>query len=217
MSTTERPLRRDAERNRQRILAAALELFTERGLGVTLNDVAHHAGVGVGTVYRRFPDKEQLIDALFEDKIAELISFAETALANPDAWEGLVGFITTLLEEQCSDRGLKEVLLGSSQGRERIAGARDELAPRVEELVARAQAQGTLWGDVRAADFPVVQMMIAAVIDTTADIEPQLWRRYLGLVLRGLRAAPGQEALPVPALADDDVEACMRAWRPPRR
>src|SRR4051794_26930527 len=63
--STETGLRRDAERNRQRILEAARELFAERGLGVTLNDVAHHAGVGVGTVYRRFPDKELLIDTLF--------------------------------------------------------------------------------------------------------------------------------------------------------
>src|SRR4051794_18831071 len=70
--TTERPLRRDAERNRQRILAAAAEVFAERGLGATLDDIARHAGVGVGTVYRRFPDKDALIDALFLERMGEL-------------------------------------------------------------------------------------------------------------------------------------------------
>src|SRR5579884_684684 len=77
MATVERPLRKDAERNRRRILDAAAELFTERGLGVTLNDIAHHADVGVGTVYRRFPDKELLIDALFEERFAEFVALAE--------------------------------------------------------------------------------------------------------------------------------------------
>jgi AcrR family transcriptional regulator len=217
MSTTERPLRRDAERNRQRILDSASELFTERGLSVTLNDVAHHAGVGVGTVYRRFPDKEQLIDALFEDKIAELIGHAEDALANPDPWQGLVSFLTANLEGQVADQGLKEVLLGSDQGRERIAGARRELAPRVERLIARAQAQGALREDIEGEDFGIVMMMIGTVIDTTRQIEPELWRRYLALILRGMSSTPMQEPLPVPALAEAQADACMQAWRPPRR
>ena len=79
----ERPLRKDAERNRQRILAAAGELFAERGLGVTLDDIARHAGVGVGTVYRRYPDKEVLIDALFEQRIEALCAVAERGARRP--------------------------------------------------------------------------------------------------------------------------------------
>ena len=85
----ERPLRKDAERNRQRILEAAGELFAERGLGVTLDDVAHHAGVGVGTVYRRFPDKEVLIDALFEQRIEAIATIASEALEIEDPWDGV--------------------------------------------------------------------------------------------------------------------------------
>ena len=80
LTPTERPLRKDAERNRQRILTAAGELFAERGLGVTLDDIAHHAGVGVGTVYRRFPNKEVLIDALFEQRIEAIATIAAEAL-----------------------------------------------------------------------------------------------------------------------------------------
>ena len=82
MTSPARPLRRDAELNRQRILAAAGELFAERGLAVTLDDIARHAGVGVGTVYRRYPDKELLIDALFEERLTALCEAAEAALAS---------------------------------------------------------------------------------------------------------------------------------------
>src|SRR5436189_2462609 len=100
MSASEPALRKDAERNRQRILDAARELFAEQGLGVTLNDVAHHAGVGVGTVYRRFPDKSHLIEELFEKEVGELVSFMEEAVDDPDPWRGLTGCLRRNLELQ---------------------------------------------------------------------------------------------------------------------
>jgi AcrR family transcriptional regulator len=90
---TARPLRRDAERNRQRILKAAAEVFAERGLEVSLDEVARHAGVGVGTVYRRFPTKDDLIEALFMDRIDEVATLAEQAAQDPDPWAGLVSFM----------------------------------------------------------------------------------------------------------------------------
>src|ERR1700721_3342156 len=94
-----RPLRRDAERNRQRILRAAAEVFTTRGLQATLDDVARHAGVGVGTVYRRFPDKESLVEALFEERLAAMVALAEKALAEPDSWTGLVSFLSSACDQ----------------------------------------------------------------------------------------------------------------------
>src|SRR5437763_8806283 len=90
---SERPLRRDAERNRQLILDAARVVFAERGLSGSHDDIAREAGVGVGTVYRRFPDKEELIDALFEERIGEIADVARASLAAGDAWEGLVDFL----------------------------------------------------------------------------------------------------------------------------
>ena len=92
------------------------EVFAERGLGVTLDDIAHHAGVGVGTVYRRFPDKEQLIDALFEARIEELVAVADAGLPNPDALAGLVHFLERGLELQAGDRGLKELCSAPASG-----------------------------------------------------------------------------------------------------
>src|SRR5579862_1591321 len=109
-STADRPLRADAERNRRRIMDSARALFAERGLDVTLNDIAHHAGVGVGTVYRRFPSKDDLIDALFEDGVSRIAGIAREGLEDPDPWNGFVSTLERLLELQEADRGLKELL-----------------------------------------------------------------------------------------------------------
>jgi AcrR family transcriptional regulator len=219
MATAERPLRKDAERNRQRILEAARELFTERGLGVTLNDIAHYAGCGVGTVYRRFPDKEQLIDALFEKRVEEMVALAEEGLANPDPWDGLVGFLEHALEATARDRGLKELLLSSDQGRARVAAARERLLPIAGLLIERAHAVGTLRADIDDRDMPVIQFMLGTVIDAARDVEPDLWRRYLAVVLRGLRAEPTPaKPLPVGPLDEEQLETVMRCWQPtPRR
>jgi len=220
MSTVERPLRRDAERNRQRILEAARELFTERGLGVTLNDIARHAGCGVGTVYRRFPDKELLIDALFEERIGRLVEIARDSLTIEDPWQGLTAFMEKGLEAMAGDRGLKELLLSSDQGcsRERIAAARERLQPMIDALVARAHASGALRQDIEPRDMPILQVMFGAVIDASQDVEPQLWRRYLEIVMRGLRAEPTNPGpLPVGALDDESLEVVLSSVRPPLR
>ena len=98
IASAERKLRADAARNRQRVLAAAAEVFAERGLDVSLDEVAHAAGVGVGTLYRRFPNKEALVDALFEDKVENMVVLAHEAEALDDPWEGFVYFIEHALE-----------------------------------------------------------------------------------------------------------------------
>src|SRR3954470_886624 len=140
----DRPLRRDAERNRQRILAAAGELFTERGLGVTLDDIAHHAGVGVGTVYRRFPDKEVLIDALFEQRIEEICGLAAEALEIADPSEAFRFYFEQGSELQARDRGLKELLTSSTHGGAALTDAKGRLRTRVTELFDRAKAAGVV-------------------------------------------------------------------------
>src|SRR5215218_8506447 len=114
--TTPRPLRADAERNRRRILDAAAELFAAKGLSVGLDEISHHAGVGVATAYRRFPDKRQLIDALFDQRLDRLVELAERGLAADDAWEGLADFIEQATELHIANRGLKELVFGSDHG-----------------------------------------------------------------------------------------------------
>jgi AcrR family transcriptional regulator len=211
MSTmADRPLRKDAERNRQRILDAATELFAQRGLGVTLNEIAHHADVGVGTVYRRFPDKELLIDALFEERVEQMLALAQEALLDPEPWHGLVSFFERLLEHQACDRGLKQLLLGTPQGCARVGGVRERMMPIVTTLITRAREAGELRADVEPADLAVIQWMLGTVVDYGHEVNQELWRRYLHLLLRGLRADPTPpEPLPVPAMTQAQLDALL--------
>ena len=215
---SERRLRRDAERNRRRILAAAADAFAECGLAVTMDEIARRAGVGVGTVYRRFPDKELLIEALFEERIGELVVLAEAARDDPDPWHGLVGFIEGLVALLAADRGLKEVVLSGAHGRARVARARGRIAPVVDELLERAQAAGDLRPDLAGPDVGLVQVMLAAVVDCTSEVAPEAWRRMLGIVVDGLRTrrdAPSE--LPAGPLDERGLDRAMAAWRPPAR
>ena len=218
MAATERPLRADAERNRRRVMDAARELFANRGLEVTLNDIAHHAGVGVGTVYRRFPDKAVLIEALFEERIEELVAIARAGLDDPDPMNGFVTAITRVLEVQEADRGMKELMLSVDSSRQRVGRIRELMAPIVAQLVARARACGELRSDVVPQDFPMIQIMLGAVIDVGRDSAPGLWRRYLELLVQGMRAQPQPPApLSVQAPGFERMECVLGAWRPPRR
>jgi AcrR family transcriptional regulator len=205
-----RLLRADAERNRQRILAAAAELFTERGLEPSLDDVARHAGVGVGTVYRRFPDKASLADALFDERIDALVALAEQAQAQPDAWTALVSFLERSAEILVSNRGLRQILMYAAHGHERGTCARDRMRPAIESLVRRAQADGQVRADLGPTDIPMIEFMVAAVAEYAWHVRPTVWRRYLALILDSLRpgGAAGQP-LPEPGLSADEMAEVM--------
>ncbi|XVQ15862.1 TetR/AcrR family transcriptional regulator [Spirillospora sp. CA-255316] len=208
-----RPLRKDAERNRQRILQAAREVFAERGLEVTLDDIARHAGVGVGTVYRRFPGKEALVEALFEDQADRLLERARQALEDDDPWEGLTGFLTGIAEEFAANRGLREVILSGAHGRDKIAQRRDLLVPALQALVSRAQQAGALRPDIDASDLPLIHHMLGSVGIHTHHVRPEAWRRYLAVILDGLRSRPDLTPLPEPALTHTEMETLMQSPR----
>jgi AcrR family transcriptional regulator len=213
----ERPLRRDAERNRQRILDAARVVFAERGLSGSHDDIAREAGVGVGTVYRRFPDKEQLIDALFEERVEEIADVARAAAENPDPWEGLVGFLMRAQELQSKDRGLKEIVLGGARGTERAIAARSLIAPLVAQILQRAKDAGAVRSDVEISDFPLIQLAIGTIAESSRDIAPDVWRRMMTLVLDGLRAEHAKGKLPAPAPDEEQVDAVMKCYATSRR
>ena len=215
---TGRPLRRDAERNRERILAAAADAFAQGGLAVTMDEIARQAGVGVGTVYRRFPDKELLIEALFEQRIDELVALAEAARDHPDPFAGLVAFFETFLAVQAADRGLKEVVLGTGRGQRRVAEARARIGPVVDALLERARAAGDLRPDVESSDLALIQFMLGAVIDSTHEVDPEAWRRMLAIVLDGVRVRrEGPSPLPRKPLDEAQLDRAMAAWRRSRR
>ncbi len=218
MATTDRPLRRDAERNRRLLLEAARELFAERGLAVTLDDIARRAGLGVGTAYRRFGSRGELVDALFEERMHEVIALADEALALEDPWQSLVQFLERLAALQSQDRGLKEILLGTSEGRTRVGHMRDQMRPRAAELVARAQAAGALRADFDGSDLPLLQMMVGAIADVAPPDRPDLWRRFFALLIDGLRAPDAPRvALEEPPLGFEAIDEVLCRWRPPRR
>ena len=211
---TQAPLRKDAARNRERLLAAASELFAERGLNVTLNDIAHRAGVGVGTAYRRFANKEEVIDALFEQRLQDVIAVAEQALAAADAWGGLVDFLERSLHMQFGDRGLTEIMNSPQLGRERVNETRDRIAPLLTQLVDRAKEQRTVRSDFEQSDLFFMQMALAAIIDRTRGLAPDLYRRYLTMWLDGIRS-PRSDFTPLPttALSADQTHAVVTQTR----
>jgi len=209
-----RGLRKDAERNRQRVLTAARELFAIRGMEATLNDVAHHAGVGVGTVYRRFATKEELVEAIFEEGIAEVVCLAETALQHSNSWDGFVWFIERHCELAATDRGLREMVYSKAYGGDRVDCAREQLVPLISKLVDRARSDGYLRADIAHSDTPIIGLLAGTVSEWAGHVDPELWRRYVALLLEGMRYHPDQKPLGTDALDADQMHAAMHGWDP---
>jgi AcrR family transcriptional regulator len=197
-------LRSDARRNRERLVASARELFAAHGVDVPVEDITHHAGLGMGTLYRHFPTKEELLDAVLEDSFAELVQAAEEAVAADDAWAGFTGFLERALAAHALNRGLKDVLAARRQGR-RAEAMRNRMRPLLRRMIQRAQEQGTLRADFAPEDLPLVFWTADRVIDRTAAVAPDYWRRFLGLLLDGLRA-DAATPLPRPSLTRAQLE-----------
>ena len=213
-----RPLRRDAERNRERLLDAARELLTERGLDVTMDEVAQRAGVGVGTAYRRFASRDELIEALIEERMAEFLALADEVARDADPWNGLITFVERSTAMQIADRGLKDLLMGHAGRLERVRGAREHVIVVVDDLVRRAQAAGQVRPDVRGHDVGMITLMVAAAADFADRARPDVWRRYLALLLDGLRAGCAVPSpLPAEPLTDEELERALGVKRPRRR
>ena len=205
-ATQERPLRRDAARNRELILTTAAEVFAEQGLDAGYDEIARRAGIGVGTVYRRFPERAELVQALFESRIEEMVAIGQEAVAMPDAWEGLTWFFERSVEKQVADRGLKEVMVQTLNESGQMTVGRERIGPIVESLMQRAQADGMLRQDVGVTDLGMQLMLIGSL--STPD-QPELWRRYLALLFDGLRARPDTSPLPLESPPDEAMHTLM--------
>jgi AcrR family transcriptional regulator len=209
-----RALRKDAERNRQRVLEAARELFAAKGLETTLNDVAHHANVGVGTVYRRFATKEELVGAIFEDGIDQIAALAEAALQHENSWDGFAWFVEQLCELTATDRGLREMAYSKAYSGCGVEASRLRIDPLVSKLVERARADGYLRPDVAPTDIPIVGLLAGTVSEWAGHVESHLWRRYVALLLDGMRYCEHQKRLAVNALENEQIDAAMQGWHP---
>lgn len=217
-SAPAKPLRADAERNRRRIIDAARVLFASRGIDITLDDVAAHAKVGVGTVYRRFSCKEHLIDGVFEQRLEDMLVNAQQSLEVDSAWDGLVVFLEKVCEAISADRGLNDVIMGTDEGCNGIARMRERIDPFIEKIVRRAKEEGTLRSDVEVNDFFALIAMVGTAAEFTCAVEPANWRRYFTIVLDGLRAdAHRPTPLPGRAFTSDEIVESKAAMHGRRR
>ncbi|MCV7420492.1 TetR/AcrR family transcriptional regulator [Mycobacterium yunnanensis] len=191
-----RPLRADATRNRELLLAAAEAEFTERGSAASVADIARRAGVAKGTVFRHFPTKEDLIASIVGGHVAALINEARRQLNSPDSGAALLEFLTVAADQRRQHD--LTFLQSVSEGDSRVTELRDELLACVDLLVAAARQEGTVRDDVTGADVFLLMCAPIHVVDNLADPPPDLWRRYLALIFDGLRPQ-GAHPLPQPA------------------
>ncbi|WP_224392465.1 TetR/AcrR family transcriptional regulator [Pseudonocardia sp. ICBG1293] len=196
MTTSRRPERTDATRNRSSLLAAAEVEFAEHGLGASMADIARRAGVAKGTVFRHFATKEELIAAIVGGHFRALTAVARGLADAPDPGAALLEFLTAAAGGQAHhDLSFLQTLTEGDSG---IAALRDELHGCVEQLVDRAREAGAVRADITGTD---VWVLICAPVHATgyvSDPAPDLWRRYLAIIFDGLRPA-GAHPLPRPA------------------
>jgi AcrR family transcriptional regulator len=180
------PKRADALRNRERVVAAAAEVFAERGVEASVPDVAARAGVGKATVYRSFPSKEHLIAAVVIDRLEDFERRARELLDEPDAWAALNELMTEKAVEHCADRALASAVQASASS-ELLTEARRRMWEAVEVLMDRAKAQGTIRAGANAEDLRVLWGGAARMLAADEVDDPEEWRRYARLALDALR------------------------------
>lgn len=212
-TSQEKSLRKDAASNRVLIVEAAKRVFSEHGFSATLHDVAKEAGVGVGTVYRRFANKQELMQEIYEEQIEELLGILHTALAFENSWECLVYYLENATRIQVRDRGMAQIISGQDMSSEVFASSKNRIAPLVNQVIERGIQDGVVRADAQGTDLIFIQVgliNIARLVGSNrAEHKPdtsELYRRYLWLALESLRKhRPTDLPLPVPALTTEET------------
>jgi AcrR family transcriptional regulator len=188
------PLRADAERNRRLVLDAAREVFATQGLTAPMAEIARRAGVGVATLFRRFPTREDLITATFADRMAAYADAIDAALTDPDPWHGFCGYVERVCAMQAADRGFADVLTMSFPTAKALEAERNRAGAGFAELIARAQGAGRLRADFVHQDLVMVLMANAGVV-AAAGAAPGASQRLVGYLLQ---AFASEAAAPLP-------------------
>jgi AcrR family transcriptional regulator len=202
-ATLSRPMRSDAQRNRERLLVAAGQVFEEKGLEASVADVARAAGVGMGTLYRRFPSKDALIEALVSEVLEATIAMAEEAATLPDG-TGLEHFLHAVSAYHAEHLGCLPKLWSSHHV---VQAARREIAGHLADLLADAQAHGRVRAELTSTDLSLVMWSIRGVLETTRSHAPEAWRRHLDLLVAGMR--PSETALAHRPLRQSEVDRIL--------
>ncbi|MET9154901.1 helix-turn-helix domain-containing protein [Streptomyces griseoflavus] len=208
--------RRDALRNRDLLVRAAHAVFSEQGLDAPLDVIARRAGVGNATLYRHFPTRAALVDAVFRDQLTGTMAAGEHARAVPDAWEGLTGYLRTVFATLAADRGTNDLMTTRLADVEVLQAVHAHNRRTVELLLDRAREQGTVRPDVTTEDllFALAALGRAVPPLVTAGA-PDAWQRPLALLLDGLRTAP-PGPLPGAALTEDELATVLGEMGPHR-
>jgi AcrR family transcriptional regulator len=189
------PRRRDAQERRTRLIAAAQREFAARGVDASLERIARNAGVAIGTLYRHFPTRLDLLMAAFEPRLQEFLEEADKALEMNDPWEGLVRYLENLFRVQAGDRGFNDFLSRRLPGSAETERIHDQLCRQIEDVLTRAQEAGRARRDITQADIVNLIWSNGRMIDATSTTAPNAWRRQLHLMLDAYRA---ERAHPIP-------------------
>lgn len=181
-------LRSDAQDNRDRVLAAARELFATEGLQVTMRHIARRAGVGPATLYRRFPTKQELVVAAFADEMRTCADIVAEGAADPDPWRGLCGIIERITVVNAQNRGFTDAFLATYPDQVDFAAHRVGLAREVDAIARRARAAGELRADFVLDDFILLLQAGRGLTRATGRQRIAAARRFAALAIDGLRA-----------------------------
>jgi AcrR family transcriptional regulator len=191
-----RPLRADAERNRRRIVDAAVEVIGRRGLDAAVDEIARAAGVGRGTLYRRFATKEELVRSIVVDRTEKALTAMERAAASEHPWEALTGTLHALASHLAHDRGLFDTLTRGGRGVDVVPQRPDWFRAALEPPLARAQRAGAARADVSARDLIALAAAVSQIVPGDPGHGDDLWERYLAVALDGVRAVAAGGELP---------------------
>ncbi|MFG2499347.1 TetR/AcrR family transcriptional regulator [Streptomyces sp. NPDC048441] len=197
VSSGDRPTTRrsDARRNREVLLAAAREIYAERGVDAPLDDIARRAGVGNATLYRHFATRAALIEAVFHDVLTPVLRVARQTRDHPDAWTGLTTYLDHVFTLLAANRGAGDLMTTGIQGVPTLDALHEEHRRTIGTLVRRGQQQRTVRTDLITDDL----LFLLAALGRASSVAPGPWRRHLALLLDGLRPATAHP-LPVPPL-----------------
>ncbi|MER6087416.1 TetR/AcrR family transcriptional regulator [Streptomyces bluensis] len=209
--------RRDARRNRELLIEAAHEVFSEQGLEAPLDVIARRAGIGNATLYRHFPSRPALVDAVFRDVLTDTMTVGEEARAVEDAWAGLTGYLEAVFAVLAADRGTNDLMTTHLEGVDALESVHAHNRETIELLLSRGRDQGTVRADVTTEDVLFSLAALGRAVPALASAAaPDAWRRPLTLLLDGLRASPAATPLPSPSLTAPQLGDVLRGLGPHR-
>ena len=202
------PRRRDAQESRKKLVAAAQREFAVRGVDASLERVARDAGVAIGTLYRHFPTRLDLLMAAFEPRLQEFLDGAGVALEIDDPWEAFVNYLENLFRVQAGDRGFNDFLSRRFPANAEIERIHDVMCEQIELVLTRAQHAGKARPDIALADIVNLIWSNGRIMDATSATAPNAWRRHLYLMLDAYRVERAHP-LPEPAMTDEQLYDAM--------